>query len=101
MLSYVDAHGEHDPGMRRGRPLQLEPGQLGALRSLCLCLGNGLESTVSPTRNSAETVIYCSYYYQARAAGRGGDEDVVVARVVETAMLLFQSNKAYLRVSLS
>jgi E3 ubiquitin-protein ligase UBR1 len=57
---YVDAHGEHDPGMRRGRPLQLEPRQLEALRRLCL--GHGLGPTVSRMRNSAETVIYCSYY---------------------------------------
>jgi hypothetical protein len=56
----VDPHGQHDPGMRRGRPQQLEPRQLRARRSLCL--RDGLGPTVSRMRNSAETVIYCSYY---------------------------------------
>jgi hypothetical protein len=57
---YVDPHGQHDPGMCRGRPQQLEPRQLEGLRSLCL--RDGLGPTVCQMRNSVETVIYCSYY---------------------------------------
>jgi hypothetical protein len=57
---YLDPHGQHDAGMRRGRPQQLEPRQLGARRSLCL--GHGLGPTVCQMRNYVETVIYGSYY---------------------------------------
>jgi hypothetical protein len=82
MLSYEDAHGEHDPAIRRGRPCSWSPGSLRrCATSLCLGHGLGVILGVSDALFCGDLdllfVLLASYLGRQ---GRRGDEDVVVAR---------------------
>ena len=57
---YVDAHGEPDAGMRRGRPLFLDARRMRALRELWA--GHGVARCVSRQRNGSDMLIRPAYF---------------------------------------
>jgi hypothetical protein len=57
---YVDAHGEQDPGLRRGKPLHLSEHRYAVLNELWL--HHQVAREVSRQRNSADMVIRTAFY---------------------------------------
>jgi hypothetical protein len=57
---YVDAHGDTDPNLKRGRPLTLHPERYEALQRLIA--DHKLSNEVSRTRNSASQILFIDYF---------------------------------------
>ena len=57
---YLDAHGEEDVGLRRGRPLMLNEHRYQALTELWL--SHTIAREVSRVRNQSERVIRQNYF---------------------------------------
>jgi len=57
---YLDAHGEEDRGLRRGKPLFLNEQRVAATHRLWLA--HAVPVTISRIRASASSVIRMSYF---------------------------------------
>ena len=57
---YVDAHGEQDVGLKRGRPLSLSRARVGALAELVAHAGISRE--VTRLRSNSDRVVRDNYY---------------------------------------
>jgi hypothetical protein len=57
---YVDAHGETDENLRRGKPLFLNARRYAAMEAMWAT--RGVSATVARTRNSSDMIIRDGYF---------------------------------------